>query len=69
LEKEHVQWQLADANDDKTDAAYNYARFSSQRKAMMQWWADYLDENLEKESEAAHNPQDCLRNLSLRVNT
>jgi len=44
FDKEHVELQLAHANDDKTDAAYNYARYSPQRRAIMQWWADYLDD-------------------------
>jgi integrase len=47
FEKEHVELQLAHANDDKTDAAYNHARYLPQRTAMMQWWADYLDIELE----------------------
>lgn len=46
FEKEHVELQLAHANDDKTDAAYNYALYLPQRRAMMQWWADFLDKSL-----------------------
>lgn len=48
FEKAHVEVQLAHANDDKTDAAYNYALYLPQRTAMMQWWADYLDAELNK---------------------
>lgn len=48
FDKEHVEVQLAHANDDKTDAAYNYALYLPQRTAMMQWWADYLDAELNK---------------------
>jgi integrase len=48
FEKEHVKLQLAHANDDKTDAAYNYARYLPKRTEIMQWWADYLDTALEK---------------------
>ncbi len=46
FDKEHVELQLAHANDDKTDAAYNYALYLPQRTAMMQWWADFLDAEL-----------------------
>ena len=49
FKKAHVEVQLAHANDDKTDAAYNYALYLRKRTAMMQWWADYLDTELEKE--------------------
>jgi integrase len=48
FDREHVELQLAHANDDKTDAAYNHALYLSQRTAMMQWWADYLDTELHK---------------------
>jgi integrase len=49
FEKEHVELQIAHANDDKTDAAYNHALYLPQRGAMMQWWADHLDTELDKE--------------------
>jgi integrase len=48
FDKEHVELQLSHSSDDKTDAAYNHARYLSQRKAILTWWADYLDEQLEK---------------------
>lgn len=48
FDKAHVELQLAHANDDKTDAAYNHALYLPQRTAMMQWWADYLDTELDK---------------------
>jgi integrase len=48
FDKDHVELQLAHANDDKTDAAYNHALYLPQRTAMMQWWADYLKVELEK---------------------
>ena len=51
FDKEHVELQLAHVNDDKTDAAYNYALYLPQRTAMMQWWADYLDAELNKQKE------------------
>jgi integrase len=46
FDKDHVKLQLAHANDDKTDAAYNYALYLPQRTKMMQWWADFLDKEL-----------------------
>ncbi len=49
FEKPHVEIQLAHANDDKTEAAYNHALYLPQRVDMMQWWADYLDMELNKE--------------------
>jgi integrase len=52
-EKPHVEIQLAHANDDKTDAAYNHALYLPQRVDMMQWWADHLDEELNKEKTKA----------------
>jgi integrase len=48
FEKAHVELQLAHANDDKTDAAYNHALYLPQRTELMQWWADYLDTELNK---------------------
>jgi hypothetical protein len=35
--------QLAHQKRNKVAAAYNHAKYLSQRAAMMQWWADYLD--------------------------
>jgi hypothetical protein len=49
FDKAHVELQLSHANDDKTDA-HNHARYLSQRKALMQWWADFLDSELAKKS-------------------
>lgn len=48
FEKEHVELQLSHSSDDKTDAAYNHARYLPQRRAILAWWADYLDKELEK---------------------
>lgn len=44
---EHIELQLAHQKRDKVAAAYNHAKFLSQRTAMMQWWADYLDRLIE----------------------
>lgn len=40
FDKAHVELQLSHSSDDKTDAAYNHARYLPQRKAMLTWWAD-----------------------------
>ena len=37
-------YQLAHKVPDALGAAYNRTKFIEQRKAMMQQWADYLDE-------------------------
>jgi integrase len=43
---EHIELQLAHLKRNKVAAAYNHARYLSQRTSMMQWWADYLDTQL-----------------------
>jgi integrase len=53
---EHVELQLAHQKRNKVAAAYNHAKYLSQRAAMMQWWADYLDAQLAK-GEAAIPPE------------
>ncbi len=40
----HIELQLAHQERDQTSAAYNHALYIKQRTAMMQQWADYLDE-------------------------
>jgi integrase len=49
---EHIESQLAHQKRNKVAAAYNYAKYLSQRAAMMQWWADYLDAQLAKGQES-----------------
>lgn len=39
-----IERQLAHSERDKVRAAYNYAQYLPERRKMMQWWADYLDE-------------------------
>jgi integrase len=39
-----IERQLAHAERNKVEAAYNYAQHLSERKKMMQFWSDYLDE-------------------------
>lgn len=45
---EHIELQLAHLKRNKVAAAYNHAKYLSQRASMMQWWADYLDAQLAK---------------------
>jgi integrase len=40
----HIELQLAHSARDAVSAAYNHALYIPQRTAMMQAWADYLDE-------------------------
>lgn len=39
-----VERQLAHGERDKVRAAYNHAQYLPERRKMMQWWADYLDQ-------------------------
>jgi hypothetical protein len=39
-----IEAQLAHAERNKIRGAYNWAKYIPQRRAMMQSWADYLDE-------------------------
>ena len=39
-----IERQLAHSERDKVRAAYNHAQYLPERRKMMQWWADYLDE-------------------------
>ena len=48
FEDQHIELQLAHQNRNKVAAAYNHAKYLRQRASMMQWWADYLDEQLAK---------------------
>ena len=38
-----IERQLAHSERDKVRAAYNHAQYLTERRKMMQWWADYLD--------------------------
>jgi integrase len=40
----HIELQLAHMERDRVSAAYNFATYLPQRRKMMQWWADHLDE-------------------------
>ena len=39
-----IERQLAHDERNKVRAAYNHAQYLPERRKMMQWWADYLDE-------------------------
>jgi integrase len=43
-----IERQLAHSEKDQVRAAYNRANYLDQRKQMMQWYADYLDELKQK---------------------
>jgi integrase len=38
-----IEAQLAHVQGGKVRAAYNHAQYLDERRALMQWWADYLD--------------------------
>jgi integrase len=38
-----IERQLAHCERNKVRAAYNHAQYLTERRKMMQWWADYLD--------------------------
>ncbi len=42
--RDWVERQLAHVEGNSVRAAYNYAEYLPERRKMMQWWADYLDE-------------------------
>jgi integrase len=43
-----IERQLAHTERNKVRAAYNHAQYLPERRKMMQWWADYLDEPAQK---------------------
>lgn len=43
-----IERQLAHSERNRVRAAYNYAQYLTERRQMMQWWADYLDEAARK---------------------
>jgi integrase len=46
--RDAIERQLAHGERNKVRGAYNYAEFLPERRKMMQWWADYLDQAAEK---------------------
>jgi integrase len=45
-----IERQLAHTEKNHVRAAYNHAQYLPERREMMQWWADYLEEAAKKES-------------------
>jgi integrase len=43
---QHIELQLAHQERNKVSASYNHATYLEKRRHMMQWWSDYLDEQL-----------------------
>lgn len=41
---DYIEFQLAHAEEDDSRRAYNHAKWLDQRRGMMAWYADYLDE-------------------------
>jgi integrase len=39
-----IERQLAHQESNSVQASYNFAEYLPERRKMMQWWADYLDE-------------------------
>jgi len=44
FESDWIERQLAHSERDDVRAAYNHAQYLSERRRMMQWWADYLQQ-------------------------
>jgi len=42
--KDWIERQLAHGDNDEIRATYNHAAYLDQRREMMQWWADYLEQ-------------------------
>lgn len=42
----HIEIQLAHQERNQSSASYNWATYLSQRTKMMQWWGNYLDQQL-----------------------
>jgi len=43
-----IEAQLAHKDKNKVRRAYNHAQYLDERRELMQWWSDYLDEQLAK---------------------
>jgi len=46
FEHAHIELQLAHQERNAVSGAYNYATYLQQRAKVMQWWGDYLDQQL-----------------------
>lgn len=45
---EVIERQLTHRDRNKVRRAYNHAQYMAERHELMQWWSDYLDEQLGK---------------------
>ena len=43
-DRDHIEMQLAHADKNSIRGTYNHAQYLDQRRAMLQAWADWLDE-------------------------
>jgi integrase len=50
---DHIERQLAHCERNKVRAAYNHAQYLPERRKMMQWWGDYLDDIMIKSKKRA----------------
>jgi integrase len=57
-----IERQLAHAERNNVRAAYNHAQHLPERRRMMQWWADHLD-NLVADSRVTTPPPETVRNV------
>ncbi len=48
FEEDWIEMQLAHVQKNKVKGAYNHAKYLKQRTEIMQWWADYVDAQLDK---------------------
>ena len=46
-----IERQLAHVQGNKVRAAYNHAQYLPERREMMQWWADFLDQQAAKKGQ------------------
>jgi integrase len=46
-EPDWIEWALSHVEDNEVRAAYNSAEYLPERRRLLQWWADWLDQQLE----------------------
>jgi len=44
VSSEVIEMQMAHKDDNRIRGTYNHAQYLPERKRLMQWWCDYLDE-------------------------
>ncbi len=50
-----IERQLAHGERNDVRAAYNHAQYLAERRTMMQWWADHLNELASKSQDRVHS--------------